>query len=196
MLFAILPPLARELQVAEVYRRRDLYGVRAAVSDHEPGLGRLVRPIWPPSADRVRPVRLRLVLPGVRRGAWAGQVGLLPPLAAIFAMALARSCLAGWARRRTPPPRPMWRTALNPLNAPRPGEPDGRVWAGHGDRPGAGGVFLPADRHFHLHDRWWPVWWLVAALAVRLFLPEQHPAKKDGPADQSAGPVPFAAIRA
>ncbi|TRO95912.1 MFS transporter [Glycocaulis profundi] len=91
MLFAILPPLSREIGVAEVWVGA-IYTVSALMF-------LTMSPVWGALSDRYgrRPLIVfglsafaasTLVFAG---GAWAGQVGLLPPIAAIIAMAIART---------------------------------------------------------------------------------------------------------
>lgn len=102
MLFAILPPLARELGVAEVWVGA-IYTVSAL-------LFLTMSPVWGALSDRYG--RKPLITLGLSAfafsclvfaaGAWAGQSGLLPPMAAIFAMALAR-CLFGGLGSATNP---------------------------------------------------------------------------------------------
>lgn len=102
MLFAILPPLARELDVAEIYVGA-IYTLSAL-------LFLTMSPVWGALSDRVG--RRPLIVFGLASfavstlvfaaGAWAGQSGLLPPLAAIVAMALAR-CLFGGLGSATNP---------------------------------------------------------------------------------------------
>jgi len=89
MLFAILPPLARELEVAEVWVGA-IYTISAL-------LFLLMSPVWGALSDRWG--RKPLITLGLSAfsfsclvfaaGAWAGQQAILPPMAAIFAMALA-----------------------------------------------------------------------------------------------------------
>jgi MFS family permease len=102
MLFAILPPLARQLEVAEVWVGA-IYTVSAL-------LFLTMSPVWGALSDRYG--RRPLIVFGLASfafstfvfgiGAWAGQSGLLPPLAAIFAMALSR-CLFGGLGSATGP---------------------------------------------------------------------------------------------
>ncbi|MFP4517966.1 MAG: MFS transporter [Oceanicaulis sp.] len=102
MLFAILPPLARELEVAEVWVGA-IYTLSAL-------LFLTMSPVWGALSDRYgrRPlITLGLTAFSVScmvfaAGAWAGQEGLLPPMAAIVAMALAR-CLFGGLGSATNP---------------------------------------------------------------------------------------------
>lgn len=102
MLFAILPPLARELAVAEVWVGA-IYTVSAL-------LFLTMSPVWGALSDRYG--RRPLIVFGLSAfavstlvfaaGAYAGQVGWLPPLAAIFAMAVSR-CLFGGLGSATNP---------------------------------------------------------------------------------------------
>ncbi len=91
MLFAILPPLARELQVAE-YWVGAIYTVSAV-------LFMTMTPIWGALSDRRG--RKPFIIFGLFAfaastlvfavAAWAGESGWAPPLVAIFAMAVART---------------------------------------------------------------------------------------------------------
>ncbi|WP_417498406.1 MFS transporter [Maricaulis sp.] len=91
MLFAILPPLARQLAVPE-YWVGAIYTVSAT-------LFMTMTPIWGALSDRRG--RKPLIIFGLTAfagstlmfggAAWAGESGWVPPLAAIFAMALART---------------------------------------------------------------------------------------------------------
>lgn len=102
MLFAILPPLARELGVAEVWVGA-IYTLSAL-------LFLTMSPVWGALSDRYG--RRALIVFGLSAfavstlvfagGAYAGQVGWLPPMAAIFAMALSR-CLFGGLGSATNP---------------------------------------------------------------------------------------------
>ncbi|XBQ17575.1 MAG: MFS transporter [Oceanicaulis sp.] len=102
MLFAILPPLARELDVAEVWVGA-IYTLSALMF-------LLMSPVWGALSDRYG--RRPMIVLGLASfafsclmfaaGAWAGQAGWLPPMAAIFAMAAAR-CLFGGLGSATNP---------------------------------------------------------------------------------------------
>jgi MFS family permease len=91
MLFAILPPLARELEVAE-YWVGAIYTVSAT-------LFMMMTPIWGALSDRRG--RKPFIMFGLvafaastlvfGAAAWAGESGWAPPMAAIFAMAVART---------------------------------------------------------------------------------------------------------
>jgi MFS family permease len=102
MLFAILPPLARELEVAE-YWIGAIYTVSAT-------LFMMMTPIWGALSDRRgrKPFIIfglsafalsTLVFAGA---AWAGESGWIPPLGAIFAMALARTLFGGLGSATNP----------------------------------------------------------------------------------------------
>jgi MFS family permease len=102
MLFAILPPLARELEVAE-YWIGAIYTVSAT-------LFMMMTPIWGALSDRRgrKPFIVfglsafalsTLVFAGA---AWAGESGWIPPLGAIFAMALARTLFGGLGSATNP----------------------------------------------------------------------------------------------
>jgi len=180
MLFAILPPLARELQVDKVY-----VGVIYTLSAL---LFLIMSPVWGALSDRYG--RRPLITFGLGMfsisclvfalGAWAGQVGLLPPLAAIFAMAMSRSIFGGLGSATNPAAQayvadrtaPSERTeALASLTAAFGlGTVIGPALAGaFSERIGVA-AFMAA------------VALLVAgaALAVRLMLPERTPPKKTG----------------
>lgn len=102
MLFAILPPLTRELGVAEIW-----VGVIYTISAL---MFLTMSPVWGALSDRIG--RRPLVVWGLAwfsisslvfaSGAWAGQLGLLPPIAAMIAMALSR-CLFGGLGSATNP---------------------------------------------------------------------------------------------
>ncbi|HAQ36568.1 MAG TPA: MFS transporter, partial [Alphaproteobacteria bacterium] len=102
MLFAILPPLARELAVSEIYIGA-IYTLSAL-------LFLVMSPVWGALSDRRG--RRPLIIFGLTSfavstlifacGAWAGQVGLLPPLAAIVAMALSRALFGGLGSATNP----------------------------------------------------------------------------------------------
>lgn len=91
MLFAILPPLARDIGVAEIYVGA-IYTLSALMY-------LTMSPVWGGLSDQYG--RRPLVVFGLATysastlilaaGAWAGQSGLLAPLAAVLAMALART---------------------------------------------------------------------------------------------------------
>ncbi|MFW6412928.1 MAG: MFS transporter [Oceanicaulis sp.] len=180
MLFAILPPLARELEVAEVWVGA-IYTLSAL-------LFLLMSPVWGALSDRYG--RRPMIVLGLTSfsvscfvfalGAWAGQAGLLPPLAAIFAMAMARCLFGGLGSATNPSAQayvadrtaPAQRTeALAALTAAFGlGSTIGpALAAAFAERIGVAG-FMAA------------VAVLVAAgaVAVRLLLPERTPPKKQG----------------
>ncbi|MHA6288783.1 MFS transporter [Maricaulis sp. CAU 1757] len=102
MLFAILPPLARQLAVQE-YWVGAIYTVSAV-------LFMTMTPIWGALSDRRG--RKPLIVFGLSSfavstlifaaAAWAGESGWVPPLAAIFAMALARTLFGGLGSATNP----------------------------------------------------------------------------------------------
>jgi MFS family permease len=102
MLFAILPPLARELEVAE-YWVGSIYTVSAT-------LFMMMTPIWGALSDRRG--RKPLIIFGLSAfaastlvfgaAAWAGESGWAPPLMAIFAMAVARALFGSFGSATNP----------------------------------------------------------------------------------------------
>lgn len=102
MLFAILPPLARGLGVAEVWVGA-IYTLSALMF-------LTMSPVWGALSDRYG--RRPMVMFGLSAfsvstlvfaaGAYAGQVGLLPPIAAIVAMALARTLFGAFGSATNP----------------------------------------------------------------------------------------------
>ena len=180
MLFAILPPLARELGVAEVWVGT-IYTVSAL-------LFLTMSPVWGALSDRYG--RRPLIVFGLASfslstlvfavGAWAGQSGLLPPLAAIFAMALAR-CLFGGLGSATNPSaqayvadrtEPAQRTeALAALTAAFGlGSVIGpALAAAFVERIGIAGFMIAVS-----------VLVAAGAVAIRLALPEKTPPKRQG----------------
>ncbi len=102
MLFAILPPLARGLAVPE-YWVGAIYTVSAV-------LFMTMTPIWGALSDRRG--RKPFIVFGLSAfacstlifaaAAWAGEEGWVPPLAAIFAMALARTLFGGLGSATNP----------------------------------------------------------------------------------------------
>ena len=102
MLFAILPPLARELGVAE-YWVGAIYTLSAT-------LFMTMTPIWGALSDRRG--RKPMIMFGLSAFAlstlvfagatWAGESGWAPPLVAIFAMALARALFGGLGSATNP----------------------------------------------------------------------------------------------
>jgi len=180
MLFAILPPLARELTVDEVY-----VGVIYTLSAL---LFLVMSPVWGALSDRYG--RRPLITFGLSMfavscvvfatGAWAGQVGLLPPLVAIFAMALSRSIFGGLGSATNPAAQayvadrtaPSERTeALASLTA--------AFGLGTVIGPALAGAF---SERIGIAAFMSAVALLVAgmAVAVRLLLPERTPPKKTG----------------
>ncbi|MGJ3232123.1 MAG: MFS transporter [Oceanicaulis sp.] len=180
MLFAILPPLARELEVAEVWVGA-IYTVSAL-------LFLTMSPVWGALSDRYG--RRPLITLGLTAfsfsslvfaiGAWAGQTGLLPPMAAIFAMALAR-CLFGGLGSATNPSAQAYvadRTAPHERT---------EALAGLTAAFGLGSVIGPAlaaafSERIGIAAFMAVVAALVglAALSVRAFLPENTPPKRQG----------------
>ena len=178
MLFAILPPLARELEVAEIWVGA-IYTISAL-------LFLLSSPVWGALSDRYG--RRPLIVLGLSAfsvsallfaaGAFAGQQGWIPPLGAIFAMALAR-CLFGGLGSATNPSaqayvadrtRPSERTqALAALTAAFGlGSTIGPAFAAaFAERIGVAGFMAAVSV-------------LVAggAVAVRLLLPENTPPSR------------------
>lgn len=102
MLFAILPPLARQLSVEE-YWIGAIYTLSAT-------LFMMMTPIWGALSDRRG--RKPLIIFGLAAfavstlifgaAAWAGEAGWIPPLGAIFAMALARALFGGLGSATNP----------------------------------------------------------------------------------------------
>ena len=102
MLFAILPPLARGLDVAE-YWVGAIYTVSAT-------LFMMMTPIWGALSDRRG--RKPFIVFGLSAfamstlvfaaAAWAGESGWVPPMAAIFAMAMARTLFGGLGSATNP----------------------------------------------------------------------------------------------
>lgn len=180
MLFAILPPLARELQVAEVWVGA-IYTLSAL-------LFLFMSPVWGALSDHYG--RRPLIVFGLAAfgtstlvfaaGAWAGQVGLLPPMAAILAMALAR-CLFGGLGSATNPSAQAYvadrtsqseRTeALASLTAAFGlGSVIGPALAGSfAERIGISGFMIAVS-----------ILVFAMAAAVRIYLPERTPPKQQG----------------
>lgn len=180
MLFAILPPLARELEVGEVWVSA-IYTLSAL-------LFLTMSPVWGALSDRYG--RRPLIVFGLSSfavstfvfaiGAWAGQSGLLPPMAAIVAMALAR-CLFGGLGSATNPSaqayvadrtEPSQRTeALAALTAAFGlGSVIGpALAAAFVERIGVAGFMIAVT-----------VLVSAGAIAVRLTLPEKTPPKRQG----------------
>ncbi|MEQ8403909.1 MAG: MFS transporter [Oceanicaulis sp.] len=180
MLFAILPPLARELEVAEVWVGA-IYTLSAL-------LFLTMSPVWGALSDRYG--RKPMVTLGLTAfsfsclvfaaGAWAGQQGVLPPMAAIFAMALAR-CLFGGLGSATNPAAQAYvadRTAPHERT---------EALAGLTAAFGLGSVIGPAlaaafSERIGIAAFMAVVAGLVglAAVSVRAFLPEKTPPKRQG----------------
>ena len=178
MLFAILPPLARGLGVAEVWVGA-IYTLSALMF-------LTMSPVWGALSDRHG--RRPMIVFGLSAfsvstlvfaaGAHAGQVGLLPPVAAIIAMALARTLFGAFGSATNPSAqayvadrtRPMERTA---------------ALAGLTSAFGIGGAIGPAPAAAFA-DRIGIVPFMLAvagvvagaAVAVRLTLPERTPPKE------------------
>jgi MFS family permease len=180
MLFAILPPLARELEVAEVWVGA-IYTLSAL-------LFLFMSPVWGALSDRYG--RRPLIVFGLAAfgtstlvfaaGAWAGQAGLLPPMAAIFAMALARCLFGGLGSATNPSAQayvadrtsPAERTeSLAALTAAFGlGSIIGPALAGaFADRIGIAGFMVAVS-----------VLVFAMAAAVRVYLPEKTPPKRQG----------------
>lgn len=180
MLFAILPPLARDLAVDEVWIGA-IYTLSAL-------LFLTMSPVWGALSDRYgrRPLIVfglsafgasTLVFAG---GAWAGQVGLLPPMAAIIAMALARCLFGGLGSATNPSAQayvadrtsPAERTeALASLTAAFGlGSVIGPALAGtFAERIGIAGFMVAIS-----------LFVFAMAIAVRAGLPERTPPKRQG----------------
>lgn len=180
MLFAILPPLARQLEVDEMWVGA-IYTLSAL-------LFLTMSPVWGALSDRYG--RRPLVVFGLSAfatstllfaaGAWAGQVGLLPPMAAIFAMALSRCLFGGLGSATNPSAQayvadrtsPAERTeALASLTAAFGlGSVIGPALAGaFAERIGIAGFMVAVS-----------VLVFAMAAAVRLYLPEKTPPKRQG----------------
>ena len=180
MLFAILPPLARDLQVDEVFVGA-IYTVSAL-------LFLIMSPVWGALSDRHG--RRPLIVFGLSAfassclvfaaGAWAGQVGLLPPLAAIIAMAMARSIFGGLGSATNPAAQAYVADRTEPAERTR-------ALSSLTAAFGLGTVIGPALAGFFSHRIGISTFMIavavmvaVAAVCVRLFLPEQTPPKKKG----------------
>lgn len=102
MLFAILPPLARDIGIAEIYVGA-IYTLSALMY-------LTMSPVWGGLSDQYG--RRPLVIFGLATyavstlilaaGAWAGQSGFLPPLVAVLAMALARALFGAFGSATGP----------------------------------------------------------------------------------------------
>lgn len=180
MLFAILPPLARELDVREVYIGA-IYTLSAL-------LFLTMSPVWGALSDRYG--RRPLIVFGLScfafstlvfgAGAWAGQQGYLPPIAAIIAMALARSLFGGLGSATNPAAQAYVADRTSPAERTE-------ALAGLTAAFGLGSVIGPALAAAFV-DRIGvaPFMFCVSAavasgaVAVRLLLPERTPPKKTG----------------
>lgn len=102
MLFAILPPLARDIGIAEIYVGA-IYTLSALMY-------LTMSPVWGGLSDQYG--RRPLVVFGLATyaastlilaaGAWAGQSGFLPPLMAVLAMTLARALFGAFGSATGP----------------------------------------------------------------------------------------------
>lgn len=178
MLFAILPPLARELGVAEIYIGA-IYTLSAL-------LFLLMSPVWGALSDRRG--RRPLIIFGLSSfavstlifasGAWAGQVGLLPPLAAIVAMALSRALFGGLGSATNPSAQAYVADRTSPAERTE-------ALAGLTAAFGLGGVIGPALAAAFV-ERIGVAPFMIAvavivalgAFAVRTLLPENTPPKQ------------------
>ncbi|MCP2678042.1 MFS transporter [Maricaulaceae bacterium NA33B04] len=180
MLFAILPPLARELEVAEVWVGA-IYTVSAL-------LFLTMSPVWGSLSDRYG--RRPLIVFGLSSfafstfvfgiGAWAGQSGLLPPLAAIFAMALSRCLFGGLGSATGPSAQAYIADRTDPKDRTE-------ALAALTAAFGLGSVIGPAlaaafVERIGIAGFMFAVSALVAsgAVAIRAFLPERTPPKRQG----------------
>ncbi|KAA5803921.1 MFS transporter [Alkalicaulis satelles] len=180
MLFAILPPLARELDVAEVYVGA-IYTLSAL-------LFLTMSPVWGALSDRLG--RRPLIVFGLASfavstlvfaaGAWAGQIGLLPPLAAIVAMALARCLFGGLGSATNPAAQAYVADRTSPMERTK-------ALAGLTAAFGLGGMIGPAlAAGFVERIGIAPFMIVIAALVgagalvVRFTLPENTPPKRQG----------------
>ena len=177
MLFAILPPLARGLDVAE-YWVGAIYTVSAT-------LFMMMTPIWGALSDRKG--RKPFIVFGLSAfamstlvfaaAAWAGESGWVPPLAAIFAMALARTLFGGLGSATNPAAQAYVADRTTP-------EERTEALAGMTAAFGMGAIIGPALAATFVE------WFGVAifmvmisvlvaagAIAVWKFLPEQSPPK-------------------
>lgn len=180
MLFAILPPLARDLQIDEMWVGA-IYTLSAL-------LFLTMSPVWGALSDRYG--RRPLIVFGLSAfgtstlvfgaGAWAGQTGLLPPMAAIVAMALARCLFGGLGSATNPSAQayvadrttPAERTeALASLTAAFGlGSVIGPALAGaFAERIGIAGFMVAIS-----------ILVFAMAAAVRVWLPERTPPRRQG----------------
>jgi MFS family permease len=180
MLFAILPPLARELDVAEIYVGA-IYTLSAL-------LFLTMSPVWGALSDRLG--RRPLIVFGLSSfavstlvfaaGAWAGQTGLLPPLAAIVAMALARCLFGGLGSATNPSAQAYVADRTSPFERTS-------ALAGLTAAFGLGGMIGPALAAAFVERIGIAPFMIViaalvgvGALVVRLTLPEKTPPKRQG----------------
>ena len=180
MLFAILPPLAREIGVAEIYVGA-IYTLSALMF-------LTMSPVWGALSDRYG--RRPLIVFGLSAfavstlvfavGAYAGQSGLLPPIAAIIAMALSRALFGSLGSATNPAAQAYVADRTSPAERTQ-------ALAGMTAAFGLGGVIGPAlAATFAERIGVAPFMALVAilvgagALAVRLLLPERTPPKRKG----------------
>lgn len=178
MLFAILPPLARELDVAEIYVGA-IYTLSAL-------LFLTMSPVWGALSDRLG--RRPLIVFGLSSfavstlvfaaGAWAGQSGLLPPLAAIVAMALARCLFGGLGSATNPSAQAYVADRTSPFERTS-------ALAGLTAAFGLGGMIGPALAAAFVERIGIAPFMIViaalvgaGALVVRLTLPEKTPPKR------------------
>jgi len=180
MLFAILPPLARELEIGEVWVSA-IYTVSAL-------LFLTMSPVWGALSDRYG--RRPLIVFGLSSfalstfifaiGAWAGQSGLLPPMAAIVAMALARCLFGGLGSATNPSAQAYVADRTDPSERTQ-------ALAALTAAFGLGSVIGPAlaaafVERIGVAGFMIAVTFLVSAgaVAVRLTLPEKTPPKRQG----------------
>ena len=180
MLFAILPPLAREIGVAEVYVGA-IYTLSALMF-------LTMSPVWGALSDRYG--RRPLIVFGLScfalstlvfaAGAYAGQTGLLPPIAAIVAMALSRTLFGALGSATNPSAQAYVADRTSP-------EERTQALAGMTAAFGLGGVIGPAlAATFAERIGVAPFMVMVGlivgsgALAVRILLPERTPPKRKG----------------
>ena len=180
MLFAILPPLARELGVREVYVGA-IYTLSALMF-------LTMSPVWGALSDRYG--RRPLIVFGLSAfavstlifaaGAWAGQSGLLPPMAAILAMAMARTLFGGLGSATNPSAQAYVADRTSPSERTE-------ALASLTAAFGLGGVIGPALAAAFA-DRIGIAGFMVAvaavvgsgAVAVRMMLPERTPPQRKG----------------
>lgn len=178
MLFAILPPLARDLGVAEVWVGA-IYTLSALMF-------LTMSPVWGALSDRHG--RRPMIVFGLSAfsvstlvfafGAWTGQAALLPPVAAIIAMALARTLFGAFGSATNPSAQAYVADRTSPMERTA-------ALAGLTSAFGIGGAIGPAlaaafAERFGIVPFMIAVAVIVAgaALAVRLTLPERTPPKE------------------